>query len=60
MEVMQFCIVVLCIFVFLELLDFRVEFLEKLGVKPFLIRALVSASVALVIVKIDIVLHPLI
>lgn len=53
MEVMTFLIVSLSIFVLLELVEFRVDFLEKRGVKSFFTSTLVSVTAAFVICMLD-------
>lgn len=57
MGIITYLLVSLCIYVFLELVDFNIKFLEKLGIKQFFIRTLVGASVAFILITIDSVLH---
>jgi hypothetical protein len=57
MEIVTYMVVSVCVFLYLELLEFKVPFLEKLGVNSFLIRSLVACLVALALVLFDRVLH---
>jgi hypothetical protein len=57
MEVVTYMVVSICMFLYLELLEFKIAFLEKLGVSPFLTRSFVSCLIALALVLFDRILH---
>jgi hypothetical protein len=57
MEIFTFLVASLAIFVLLELLEFKMDLLEKLGVNPFLIKVLVSVWAAFTISILDKHIH---